>query len=112
VALRNFNNNLDDARDPGLALTVHVTVTGLPGGTPFEADRTLEEGGAQELLVPFSGDAGEYPVTVNATSGELRLQLQGTVVVAFPRSGLPGFEPLLVLAAVPLALLAQRRARP
>jgi hypothetical protein len=115
VLLRNFNNNFDDQRDAGMALPVHVRVAGLPGGSGFEGDLSVEESGEQRLLVPFSGDAGSYPVVINATSGELAASLEGEVRVARAQGGLlglPGFEPLALLAAGLLAGLAQRsRAR-
>ncbi|HEV8360369.1 MAG TPA: hypothetical protein VGR28_07955 [Candidatus Thermoplasmatota archaeon] len=113
VVVRNFNNNLDDRRDPGLALPVKVVVEGLPGGGVHEAQANVEESSETRLLVPFSGDLGDYPVTINTSSGELRVLLQGSAVVRPPDGGLLGLPgPEVVLAALALAVAAfQRRTR-
>jgi hypothetical protein len=113
LLVRNFNNNFDAVRDDAMRLVVRVHVEGLPGGGTREAQATVEESGEARLAVPFSGDVGDYPVTINATSGELSEGLTGLVVVRPPPSGVlgvPGADaPIVLLAAFALALAAQVR---
>jgi MYXO-CTERM domain-containing protein len=110
VVVRNLGSNLDGVTDAGLALPVHVAVTGLPGNQPFEADQTVEEGGAARIEVPFQGQAGSFNVQVNATSGELHGVATVLVRIEAPAKGLlPGFEGPLALAALAALALAQRR---
>lgn len=108
VVVRNDNSNLDAVEDEGLAFPVRLNVTGLPNGTVLQ-DILVPEGGERRVDLPFLLDAGTFPLNATALGGEFRREAAGTLRVEAARTGLPGFEPWLLVLAAGAVLLAQRR---
>jgi hypothetical protein len=111
VFVRNLNDNGDDRPDAGLALTVRLRVAGQPG-LPVETDVHVDEAQESRVDVRYAGAPGTYAILANSSSAELRQDLRGALTIQAPNKGflgLPGAEPIALIALLGGAALAQRR---
>lgn len=117
LTVRNLNSNGDPQADIGLASTVRIAITSLPGGGNWSGELSLAEGESRTVEIDVRAvDIRVHEAVVNSTSDELRLDRIARIEVVEPPGAfdsflrrLPAPAPLALLALAALAAFALRR---